>query len=150
MKVEIKEASPLDLEFLVDFQIKMARETEEVTLNHETVTAGVKAVFQDSNKGSYYVAQLNGQIVGSLLLTYEWSDWRNGCILWIQSVYVLPEFRSGGVFKSLFLHVQSLVQKHPGYVGIRLYVDKGNQLAQRVYRSLGMDGDHYQVFEWIA
>lgn len=146
--VDVRPARPDDLPVLVQFQLAMGWETESLRLNPLTVTQGVKAVLDDPSKGRYLVAQQHGKPVGCLLITYEWSDWRNGCVLWIQSVYVVPEARRQGVFRALYGHVRQLASQPP-YVGIRLYVDRLNTTAQRVYEKLGMKGDHYQVWEWF-
>lgn len=146
--VDVRPARPDDLPVLVQFQLAMGWETESLRLNPLTVTQGVKAVIDDPSKGIYLVAQQQGKPVGCLLITYEWSDWRNGCVLWIQSVYVVPEARRQGVFRALYGHVRQLASQPP-YVGIRLYVDRRNTTAQRVYEKLGMKGDHYQVWEWF-
>lgn len=131
------------------FQEKMAFETENLILNVTTVQEGVKAVFADTSKGQYFVAETDGRVVGSLLTTYEWSDWRNGQVLWIQSVYILPAYRKKGIFRRLYNHVKQQVQEDKNLVGIRLYVDKSNTTASEIYKHCGMDGDHYRLFEWI-
>ncbi len=136
-----------DANAIVDFQQAMARETEEVTLDRDVVTRGVKAVFDDPSRGRYFVAEAEGRVVASLLITYEWSDWRNGVVWWIQSVYVGPEYRKRGVYAGLYSHVKQTADA--SVKGIRLYVDRRNKPAQEVYRRLGMDGDHYLVFEWM-
>jgi ribosomal protein S18 acetylase RimI-like enzyme len=127
----------------------MAQETESIQLDFHTVTNGVHAVFEDATKGSYYVAVENDTVVGSLMTTYEWSDWRCGTVIWIQSVYIIPTHRGQGVYKKMYEHIQSLITPESGYRGIRLYVDKTNLAAQKVYEKLGMNGEHYQVFEWM-
>ncbi|MBX2913628.1 MAG: GNAT family N-acetyltransferase [Cyclobacteriaceae bacterium] len=147
--IEIKEAILDDALYIIDFQLKMALETEGVQLDYHTVTEGVHAVFKDATKGAYYVALEAGKVVGSLMTTYEWSDWRFGTVLWIQSVYIVPEARGKGVFKKMYQHIQQLVTPQSGYRGIRLYVDKTNVAAQKVYESLGMNGEHYQMYEWM-
>jgi GNAT superfamily N-acetyltransferase len=136
-----------DANAIVDFQQAMARETEEVTLDRDVVTRGVQAVFDDPSRGRYFVAEAEGRVVASLLITYEWSDWRNGVVWWIQSVYVVPEHRKRGVYAGLYAHVKQTADA--SVKGIRLYVDRRNKPAQEVYRRLGMDGDHYLVFEWM-
>src|SRR5712692_2549614 len=136
-----------DANAIVDFQQAMARETEEVTLDRDVVTRGVQAVFDDPSRGRYFVAEAEGRVVASLLITYEWSDWRNGVVWWIQSVYVVPEYRQRGVYAGLYSHVKQTADA--SVKGIRLYVDRRNKPAQEVYRRLGMDGDHYLVFEWM-
>ena len=140
---------PTDASAIAAFQVEMARETEEIELDIMTVMAGVSAVFDDPAKGNYYVAQSDQKIVASLLITFEWSDWRNGTVWWIQSVYVSPEFRNQGVFRLLYEYVKDLVNGNEDLKGIRLYVDKSNGTAQKVYGHLGMDSQHYQLYEWL-
>jgi GNAT superfamily N-acetyltransferase len=144
-----REASPADIETLVGFQIAMADETEQLTLDREVCTAGVSAVFRDPSLGRYFVAETEAEVVGSALITYEWSDWRNGQVWWIQSVYVIPAARRKGVYAGLYTQLQSLARAESGVRGIRLYVDERNTSAQSVYARLGMNGDHYRVFEWM-
>ena len=144
-----REAIPGDADTIVEFQIRMASETEEVDLDRETCRRGVNAVFEQPSLGRYFVAEKDGRIIGSTLITYEWSDWRNGLVWWIQSVYVVPEHRRQGVYAGLYQHVRELVEADPNLCGIRLYVDTRNVRAQEVYTRLGMNGDHYRVFEWM-
>lgn len=146
----IREALPSEYKIITSFQEEMALETENLKLDTHTVQNGVIAVLSDTSKGTYYVAEREGKIVGCLLITYEWSDWRNGWVLWIQSVYILPEYRNKGIFSSLYLHIKRLVQDGSDLMGIRLYVDKSNEKAIQVYRRIGMDGEHYQLFEWMS
>ncbi len=138
-----------DRDTIVDFQLAMARETEEVDLDRPTCTRGVEAVFADPSLGRYFVAEEEGRVVASLLITYEWSDWRNGVVWWIQSVYVRPEVRRQRVYAGLYDYIKGLADLDDGIRGIRLYVDGRNTRAQQVYTRLGMNGDHYQVFEWM-
>jgi ribosomal protein S18 acetylase RimI-like enzyme len=147
--VEIREARLGDAPVIVDFQIRMARSTEDLELDFDTVTRGVAAVFADPAKGTYWVAESEDRVIGSLLTTFEWSDWRNGTVLWIQSVYVLPEWRRRGIYKSLYEHLKRQVEKSPGLRGLRLYVDQRNTAAQEVYERLGMTKEHYQMYEWL-
>jgi ribosomal protein S18 acetylase RimI-like enzyme len=93
---------------------------------------------------------MDNKVIASLLTTYEWSDWRNGTVLWIQSVYVIPEYRGKGVYKSMYVYLQEKVKNHDGLIGLRLYVEKNNVKAQRVYEKTRMDGEHYRMFEWFA
>lgn len=144
-----RNATPADAPAIVAFQIAMARETEDLELDRAVCTAGVAAVFANAGLGQYFVAEAAGQVVASLMITYEWSDWRNGMIWWIQSVYVQPEARAQGVYAGLYAHVKAQVQHAANLRGIRLYVDKRNHRAQTVYTRLGMNGEHYQVFEWM-
>jgi ribosomal protein S18 acetylase RimI-like enzyme len=145
----VRAASPGDAAVIVEFQLRMARETEDLELDRDTLSRGVEAVFADPRKGSYWVAERGGRIVGSLLTTFEWSDWRNGTVLWIQSVYVLPEERGRGVYRALYENLRRRVEADPGLKGIRLYVDRRNAAAQRVYERLGMTREHYDTFEWL-
>lgn len=133
---------------LISFQQEMARETEDLELDPQVLAAGVRAVFDDPSKGTYWVAVRAGQVLGGLLTLPEWSDWRNGRVLWIHSVYVIPEARGAGVFGTLFRALQQHVADTPGLRGLRLYVDKRNTSAQRVYERLGMARDHYHLYEW--
>lgn len=145
----VREARTSDIPSLLDFQLKMALETENVQLEIQPLTQGMNKLFRDPGKGKYYVAEEKGEVIGCLMTTYEWSEWRCGTILWIQSVYVAATWRNKGVFKLMYQHVHQLVSDDPDLKGIRLYVDKTNEIAQKVYRGLGMNGEHYTVFEWM-
>jgi GNAT superfamily N-acetyltransferase len=145
----IREANPGDADSIAEFQVLMAMETENYALDPVTVETGVKAVFTDTGKGCYYVAESEGRVIASTLITYEWSDWRNRTICWIQSVFVVPQYRGLGVFKAIYLYIKNKVEQSSEIGGIRLYVDHSNKNAQEVYRKLGMDGSHYRVFEWM-
>ncbi len=147
--IKIREATTKDISLIVSFQLKMAMESEEMLLDKAILENGVNAVFEDQNKGRYYVAGFENQIVGSMLNTYEWSDWRNGIIIWFQSVYVMPEYRKNGIFKNMYQHIKNIVEKNDQYKGMRLYVDVGNLKAQKVYADMGMVGDHYFTYEWM-
>ncbi|MBC8321271.1 MAG: GNAT family N-acetyltransferase [Bacteroidetes bacterium] len=147
--IHTRPANEYDAQVIADFQIKMARETEGLELDRDTVNNGIISVFRDPQKGKYYVAAENDKIVASMLITHEWSDWRNNWVYWLQSVYVIPEKRGIGVFKLMYQHILKQVNDSNEVAGIRLYVDKKNLAAREVYNKLGMDGDHYQVFEWM-
>lgn len=145
----IRQATETDAPAIVEFQLAMAWETETLRLDEPTVVKGVAAVFADSSKGTYYVAETDGKVVGSLLTTFEWSDWRNGTVLWIQSVYVRPEYRKRSIFSKLYKHIQKMVVESSNLRGIRLYADKTNTPAHGVYEHLGMTAEHYQMYEWM-
>jgi GNAT superfamily N-acetyltransferase len=145
----VRKAIEKDSADIVSFQLAMAWETERLRFDESIVNKGVEAVFFDPSKGIYYVAEAEGKVVGSLLTTFEWSDWRNGTVLWIQSVYVTPEFRKQQIFSKLYHFIQTLVKDHPDLLGIRLYADKTNLSAHGVYNHLGMTAEHYQMFEWM-
>ncbi|HKX30910.1 MAG TPA: GNAT family N-acetyltransferase [Blastocatellia bacterium] len=149
LAVNYRRAHPGDGPMIAEFQISLARETEQIDLDRAVCAEGVRAVFEDPSKWLYYVGEADGRVVCSALVTYEWSDWRNGVIWWIHSVYVASELRGQGVFSGLYRYLQELASADPGVRGIRLYVDRRNTVAQRVYTNLGMDGGHYQVFEWM-
>jgi len=148
-EVNYRRAVIADAATIVEFQIAMARETEDVELDREVCTKCQVAVFADPQHGFYLVGEQDGHVVVSTMITYEWSDWRNGVVWWIQSVYVAPEARGQGVYKGLYRYVQTLANADAGVRGIRLYVDTRNARAQQVYARLGMNGEHYQVFEWM-
>ena len=147
-ELKIRKGNINDLDTLVDFMIAMAKETEDLDLQAEVLMPGIKAALDDEQKGIYYIAEIEGKIAGSLMTTFEWSDWRNAWVLWVQSVYTHPDFRGKGVYKALY---QMLVKKVEAgeYAGIRLYVDKTNVTAQKVYENLGMNGNHYRFYEWM-
>lgn len=144
-----REANPADVDTIVGFQIAMAEETERLRLDREICTLGVRAVLDNATLGRYFVGEADDSIVASTLITYEWSDWRNGVVWWIQSVYVRPEYRRQGVYAGMYQHLQTLAQNDRHARGMRLYVDRRNESAQQVYTRLGMNGEHYQVFEWM-
>jgi len=146
--ISIRKATPSDASPIIDFQLKMAWETEQTNLVPETVTKGVNAVFFDTSRGMYYVAEAEGHVVASLLITYEWSDWRNCNVWWFQSVYVLPDFRRQGIFRKMYIFIknQAIAQ---GIAGLRLYVETRNIRARKTYESLGMSSEHYSFYEWM-
>jgi ribosomal protein S18 acetylase RimI-like enzyme len=147
--VKIRLATEEDSNEIIAFQLEMAMESEGVKLNPETLKNGVLSVFRDAQKGKYFVAEDNQKIVGSMLTTYEWSDWRNQWVYWLQSVYIIPAYRGSGIFRLMYEQIKNQVQREKRVAGIRLYVDVSNTHAIGVYNSIGMDGDHYKVFEWM-
>ncbi len=149
MNIQIRKAKKTDLPTLVDFQLAMAMETEKLQLDKPIVEKGVATAFRDSTKGQYFVTEVDGQIAASLMITYEWSDWRNGMVYWIQSVFVKGEFRRLGIYRKMYAHIQKLANNDDNIRGIRLYVDKTNVRAQKTYENTGMNGEHYQLFEWM-
>jgi ribosomal protein S18 acetylase RimI-like enzyme len=143
----IRRAVSDDAQVLIDFNRAMALETEGKDLLPEVVGAGVRGLLQNPAAGFYVVAQAEGSVIGALMLTKEWSDWRNGSFWWIQSVYVRPEHRRRGVYRRLYRHVQELAAADNSVCGFRLYVERENADAQAVYRRLGMGETHYRVYE---
>jgi GNAT superfamily N-acetyltransferase len=146
---KIEWARPENKEYIINSQIKMALETEGLELSLETVTKGVSAVFDDLSKGRYLLCFEGNIITGVLIIINEWSDWRNGNVLWIHSVFVEEEYRGSGVFKSMYEYLKARVQKDDSLAGLRLYVDKTNQNAISVYNKIGMSDEHYNMFEWL-
>ncbi len=144
--INVRPAQMDDDAFLAEGNRRIAAETEELALDPDTVLAGVRAALEDPHKALYFVAEVDARPAGMLMLTHEWSDWRNGDIWWIQSVYVFPEFRRGGVFRALYQHVSRLAQES-GVAGIRLYVEQENHAAIGTYSSLGMERARYAVME---
>jgi ribosomal protein S18 acetylase RimI-like enzyme len=125
----------------------MALETEHKELLPEVIGAGVRALLDDPSAGFYLVATTEGRVIASLMITKEWSDWRKGSFWWIQSVYVRPQWRRKGVYRSLYRHVRELAARDPAVCGFRLYVERENSRAQATYRALGMKETRYLVFE---
>ena len=144
--LHVRRATRADLDVIVAGNLQLALETENVRLDAATLRAGVLALLEDRAPGRYWVAAHDERVVGQLLITYEWSDWRNRMIWWIQSVHVAEDARQRGVFRALYAHTRQEAQA-AGAGGLRLYVDTTNTRAQAVYRAMGMNGEHYRVFE---
>jgi ribosomal protein S18 acetylase RimI-like enzyme len=142
----IRPATLEDLDAIVAGNIALAEESEDVRLDRETLRAGIGALLDGRAPGRYWLAEADGAVVGQLLITFEWSDWRNRMVWWIQSVYVAPAARRRGIFRALYEHAKREAHAQ-GAGGLRLYVDVTNHRAQAVYASLGMKGDHSRVFE---
>ncbi|MFA6770182.1 MAG: GNAT family N-acetyltransferase [Bacteroidales bacterium] len=149
MIVDIREAELKDIERIVGFQKEMALETENLDLNRDVLLKGVTAALEDRSKATYFIAEQEGELISMLMITKEWSDWRNGWVWWIQSVYTKPGFRRMGIYTLLYEHIKNLVIKSHNTMGLRLYVDKRNIRAQSLYDSLGMTGEHYTTYEWM-
>jgi GNAT superfamily N-acetyltransferase len=145
--IRIRDARPSDTAVIARFNVKMAMETENRALDPGLIDPGVAAVLADATKGRYWVAELDGEVIGQLMVTYEWSDWRNGAFWWIQSVYVRSDSRRKGVFSLLHRHVESIARATPDVCGLRLYVERDNRRAQKTYLALGMSAPGYQVME---
>ena len=144
--MRIRDATLDDGSMIADFNARMAQETEGLTLDALKLERGVRAALSDPGKASYFLAEIDGKIAGQLMITHEWSDWRNGDIWWLQSVYVEKEFRRRGLFRELYRFVRDRAAKR-GAVGMRLYVDAANTSAQQTYTSLGMLVTNYKVME---
>lgn len=147
MAIVIRQATPGDAPLIAQYNAFMALETENRVLEQEILRNGVEAVLKNPALGVYYVAEADGKAAGQLMITYEWSDWRNGMFWWIQSVYVREDYRKKGVFKALFHHVESEARSRAGVCGLRLYVEHENERAKKIYEKLGMNRTGYQLYE---
>lgn len=145
--MQVRLATPQDAPVLIEFNAAMALETEQKELLPEVIGAGVRSLLGNPAAGFYVLAEKDDRVLGALMITKEWSDWRNGTFWWIQSVYVRPELRRQGVYKLLYRHVQDLAADDPAVCGFRLYVEHENARAQATYRALGMKQTRYLVFE---
>ena len=145
--MNIRKAEKRDVDSLVDFNQAMAQETEGKELPADVLRPGVSAVFEDANKGFYVVAEIDETVIGGLLITFEWSDWRNKWFWWIQSVYIRPEHRGRSIYSQMYEFVQQLASERGDVCGFRLYVEEENSKAQRVYEKLGMSKTYYLMYE---
>ncbi len=136
-------------ELIAGFQVAMAKESENLILDPATCRKGVQHIFDVPTFGQYYICEIDGKVHGCLLIQYEWSEWRNGVVWWLHSLYVEPQMRKQGVFQMLYDHVKKLASNDLGVRGIRLYVDKTNFQAQEVYKKIGMSAEHYSLYEWM-
>jgi GNAT superfamily N-acetyltransferase len=147
MPMTIRAATLADAPVVVEFNCLLAQESEGKTLDAALLTPGVAAGLSDPHKGRYFIAEEDGKVLGQVGVTYEWSDWRNGWMWWIQSVYVRPEARRRGIFRALFGHVEKTARADPEVIGLRLYVERENHVAQQTYERLGMIETGYFVLE---
>lgn len=147
MTIIIRDATPADAPVIAEYNNRMSEETEGKSLDPGLIGPGVEAMLADSNKGRYWVAELDGEVIGQIMITYEWSDWRNGTIWWIQSVYVHADHRRQGVYTRLYRYLESLANGTEGVVGIRLYVEKDNEQALATYEKLGMSDTGYRMMQ---
>lgn len=139
---------PKDIATLAENNISMAMETENKILDKNTISKGVSSIINDRTKGIYWVMEIGGNLVGQLMITYEWSDWRNGTMWWIQSVYVPKMYRRQGIYSSLYENLVNLANSDPDCCGIRLYVEKNNTRAAETYSKLGMVNAGYEIMEF--
>ena len=146
--ITIRKALQSDAPSIIDFQLRMALETENLKLIPQIVTEGVNAIFKDPSRGQYHVAMAGDRVIASLLITYEWSDWRNRNVWWFQSVFVIPEYRRQGIFRKMYEFIRDQAEKQD-VAGLRLYVETGNIRARKTYEALGMSSEHYSFYEWM-
>ena len=147
MALTIRRATPADAPVLIEFNRRLAEESEGKALDLDVLGKGVAAALADPNKGPYYVAEEGGEVVGEMQITFEWSDWRNGWLWWIQGVYVRADARRRGVFRALYEHVCEAARQDPEVVGLRLYVERENLAAQQTYLRMGMEWTNYLMLE---
>ncbi len=145
--IAIRDATPDDVEFIVECNLRLARESEGKTLDRSTLEKGVRLGLASPELARYFIATVDGARAGTTMLTFELTDWRCGIIWWLQSVYVLPGARRCGVFRAMYAHVAGLARNTANVRGIRLYVLEGNERARRTYESLGMANSGYLVYE---
>ena len=146
-QISVRHATFEDIDTIARFQQAMAWETEGKSLDGDILTRGIRSVIEDPSKGYYVVSEAHGAVVGGLLITYEWSDWRCGTFLWIQSVYVDPDWRRKGVYRTMHNHIVDQARADRDICGVRLYVERDNNAAQLTYEGLGMSKSHYDMFE---
>ena len=146
--MKIRRATLDDVSIIAKYNYNLAFETEDKKLNMSILTNGVKRLIEDESKAVYHVCEIDGKIVGQIMYTYEWSDWRNGTFLWVQSVYVNKENRGMGVFKALYTYIKDMCDKDENICGIRLYVERENYVAQNTYSNLGMNECNYHMYEY--
>ena len=147
MPFTIRRAVTADADQIIDFNCRLAEETEGKVLDPPVVRAGVLAALSDPHKGPYFLAVDGDKILGQLQITFEWSDWRNGWIWWIQGVYIRSEARRQGIFRALYRHVEMIAREAKDVIGLRLYVEKENYKAQKVYTEMGMKPSSFLMFE---
>ncbi|HEY1192175.1 MAG TPA: GNAT family N-acetyltransferase [Gemmata sp.] len=147
MSLTIRRATAADEPVLVAFNTAIAWETEQKRLDPAVLSAGVRAVLADPARGFYTVAELGGEVVGQMMITFEWSDWRNGWFWWVQSVYVHERARRSGVFRSLYRAIEQEATADPTVIGLRLYYEHDNTRAHATYRALGMTDTAYGLME---
>lgn len=145
--IRIRRGITSDINRIAEFQQALAQESEGKTLDDELLLQGIQKIFQDEDRGFYLMAESGDQVVGGLMITYEWSDWRNANFWWIQSVYVDSQWRRQGVYRALHDYVYDVAQSRDDICGIRLYVERNNTVAQKTYNSLGMSQSHYHLYE---
>jgi GNAT superfamily N-acetyltransferase len=145
--IDIRSARPDDLSLIVDFNDRLAEESEGKKLDKAILSKGVQRALASPEMCRYFMAEVNGEVAGQTMITFELTDWRDGVLWWLQSVYVRPEFRKLGVFKALFQHIATLAKETDDVRGLRLYVEQANARAQRVYEQMGMQPGGYLVYE---
>lgn len=145
--INLRMATVRDIDNITLFNTEMAFETESINLDQADLRLGIAAVLSDSNLGFYLISELEGVMIGQILITKEWSDWRNGWFWWIQSVFVEPNHRRKGVYSAMYKKIVDMADREGNVCGLRLYVDRDNLSAKQVYSHLGMSQSHYDLYE---
>jgi GNAT superfamily N-acetyltransferase len=147
MKIIVRDATSADIDAIVGYNQRLARETEGKSLDDAVIGAGVRRGFNAPQLCRYFVAEVDGRVAGTTMLTYELTDWRDGVIWWLQSVFIEPEHRRHGVFRAIYRHIEALARAHPDARGLRLYVHRDNARAMKTYEALGMEKAGYELYE---
>lgn len=147
MNITVRDATAADIDAIVGYNQRLAQETEGKSLAPAVIGAGVRRGFASPEMCRYFVAEADGRVVGTTMLTYELTDWRDGVIWWLQSVFIEPEFRRHGVFRSIYRHIEALAREQPDVRGLRLYVHRDNARAMKTYESMGMEKAGYELYE---
>lgn len=148
--LQVRKANPIEIDRLIHYQQSMAWETEELEIEADTLRKGIQRLFDEPVKGTYWVFEYDNQVIGCMLTLTEWSDWRNGDVLWIHSLFVEEQFRGKGIFRKAYEFFQAMVAEDNELRGLRLYVEKTNTSAQKAYEAVGMTKEHYELYEWLA
>jgi len=147
VNITVRDATPADIDAIVGYNQRLAVETEGKSLDPAVIGAGVRRGFASPEMCRYFVAEADGRVIGTTMLTYELTDWRDGVIWWLQSVFIEPDFRRHGVFRAVYRHIENLARRHPDVRGLRLYVHRDNARAMKTYEALGMDKAGYELYE---
>lgn len=147
MNITVRDATSADIDAIVGYNQRLAGETEGKSLDPAVIRAGVRRGFSSPEMCRYFVAEAGGRVIGTTMLTYELTDWRDGVIWWLQSVFIEPEFRRHGVFRTIYRHIENLARRHPDVRGLRLYVHRDNARAMKTYEALGMEKAEYELYE---
>lgn len=147
VNITVRDATTADIDAIVGYNQRLAQETEGKSLAPDVISAGVRRGFASPEMCRYFVAEADGRVVGTTMLTYELTDWRDGVIWWLQSVFIEPDFRRHGVFRAIYRHIEAMARKHPDVRGLRLYVHRDNARAMQTYESLGMEKAGYELYE---
>ena len=143
----VRNATASDIDAIVEYNQRLAQESEGKRLDPAIISAGVRRGFKSPELCRYFVAEVDGRVVGTTMLTYELTDWRDGVVWWLQSVFIEPEYRRHGVFRAIYRHIEALAREHPDVRALRLYVHRDNERAMRTYEAVGMERAGYELYE---